>query len=274
MDKFNELLSIMDKQNDEEVEFFIDNNLDLLKVDPVKFISMHVAYYANQERPDKVLQVVEKYKSMPYISMEVEELLNSLKDEVTKAYSKTKHEVTKEDIRKALFSSNEENIAAACQHLSGLNIREYMDIIEDFLMSDIKYKYKTLALFILMDQGVTSEVKIKRGNRVFSILPASLEAPFEKDSYKEIKEIITKDIELPNDIMNATIECLNNVVIKSFPYDYLENEDLEYVAHVLSAVACKFYGEECSLEQIAFDYDKEEQEVSDLFNEFYKIVKD
>jgi hypothetical protein len=74
--------------------------------------------------------------------------------------------------------------------------------------------------------------------------------------------------------MNATIECLNNVVIKSFPYDYLENEDLEYVAHVLSAVACKFYGEECSLEQIAFDYDKEEQEVSDLFNEFYQIVKD
>ena len=274
MDKFNELLSIMDKQNDEEVEFFIDNNLDLLKVDPVKFISLHVTYYANQERPDKVLQVVEKYKSMPYISMEVEELLNSLKDEVTKAYSKPKHEVTKEDIRKALFSSNEENIAAACQYLSGLNIREYMDIIEDFLMSDIKYKYKTLALFILMDQGVTSEVKIKRGNRVFSILPASLEAPFEKDSYKEIKEIITKDVALPNDIMNATIECLNNVVIKSFPYDYLENEDLEYVAEVLCAVACKFYDEGYNLEQIACDYDKDEQEVRDLFNEFYKIVKD
>jgi hypothetical protein len=264
----------MDKGNDEEVEFFIDNNLsDLIKA-PVKLISAHVSYYAEKERPDKVLQVVEKYKSMPYISMEVEELLNNLKEEVTKAYSRPKHEVTKADLEKALLSSNEEKIASACQHLASLNIRDYMDLVEKFLLSDIKYKYKTLAVFILMDQGVTSEIKIKRGNRIFSLLPSSLEPPFEKETYRIVKNLIERNNEITSSISKASIECLNNIVIKAFPYDYLENEDSNYIADLLINLAKKFYDEEYDLELIAEKYNKPLQDVNDLFIEFDSIVKD
>lgn len=274
MKEYQELIELMSVGNDEEVEFYIGANLKTFLKDPIKIITTHVAYYAEKERPDKVLQVIEKYKSMPYISMEVEELLNSLKEEVTKAYSKPKHEVSKESLEKALLSSNEEQIAAACQHLATLNIRDYMDVIEKFLLSDIKYKYKTLAVFILMDQGVTSEVKIKRGKRTFTLLPASLEAPFEKDSYKEVKNIIEKNNQITSTISKAAIECLNNIVIKSFPYDYLENEDSLYIAELLISLAKKFYSEEYNLEYISQEYGKPLQDVNDLFLEFDSIVKD
>ena len=46
-------------------------------------------------------------------------------------------------------------------------------------MLDIPYKYKTLALFILIDQNVSLDIKVSKNNRIYTYKPSSLSLPFE-----------------------------------------------------------------------------------------------
>jgi hypothetical protein len=105
-------------------------------------------------------------------------------------------------------------------------------------------------------------------------LPSSLEPPFEKETYRIVKNLIERNNEITSSISKASIECLNNIVIKAFPYDYLENEDSNYIADLLINLAKNFYDEEYDLELIAEKYNKPLQDVNDLFIEFDSIVKD
>ena len=83
---FVEMKELINKQNDDEFEFFISNHQELLKEDPILFISNHVSYYAIKEDVNKVLEVISFYQNAPYISMTVEDLLKELKqNEIDKA---------------------------------------------------------------------------------------------------------------------------------------------------------------------------------------------
>ena len=99
---FNEMAELVNLQNEEEFLFFIDKNSDLLKVDPILFIGNHIAFYAEQENVNKAIEVVNHYKNSPYISMEVEDFLNEMLEELTSlniSNKKTNHlPISKDDI--------------------------------------------------------------------------------------------------------------------------------------------------------------------------------
>ena len=78
-----EMEELVNKQDEEEFLFFINNYQDeLLTADPVSFISFHVDFYALKDDINKTLEVVNYYKNAPYISMEVEDMLNELKNKL------------------------------------------------------------------------------------------------------------------------------------------------------------------------------------------------
>ena len=147
-----EQMDLLSNGSDEEgFLFFIDLHKDLLKENPIRFIGNHISFYANKEDVIKSLQVVEFYKSAPYISMEVEDFLNEMKEELLKLHSHKKNEYSLVEIERFLFSDDENKIVNALHFLSRKNIRTCLNLVKKFLVSKQLSKYKSLALFILVE---------------------------------------------------------------------------------------------------------------------------
>ena len=121
-----EMEELVNKQDEEEFLFFINNYQDeLLKEDPVAFISFHVDFYALKDDITKTLEVVNYYKNAPYISMEVEDMLNELKTKLERyrdSQNKGPKSKSNDELERELFSNNENAIASALTYLSKQNI--------------------------------------------------------------------------------------------------------------------------------------------------------
>lgn len=262
---FNEMAELVNLQNEEEFLFFIDKNSYLLKVDPILFIGNHISFYAEQEDVNKALEVVNHYKNSPYISMEVEDFLNEMLEELSSLNSHIKKDYDENQIRRMLFSSNEEARASALHFLSKQNIRNYIPLIQDYLLLDIPYKYKTLALFILIDQNVSLDIKVSKNGRIYTYKPSSLSLPFEDISYLACKKVIEENNNSRPDITKLAIELLNTIQIKMFP-DSLIEEDYELMGDILLDIARICMKEETQIDNIVIKH-----HITDLEELDYKV---
>ena len=214
---FEEMRKLINEQNEDDFVFFVSKNDYLLKIDPILFIGNHVSFYAEKENVTKALEVVSYYKNTPYISMEVEDFLNELKLELTKLNENNVKEYNFDKIRKMLFSKNEEALASALGYLSKQNIRYYIPLIKEFLLSEVAYKYKTLALFILVEQKVDEQIKVIKNGRIFTYNPSFLTLPFDSIEYKNCKKTIELLSQNKPYIGELAIELLNTIQIKEYP---------------------------------------------------------
>ena len=262
---FNEMAELVNLQNEDEFLFFIDKNAYLLKVDPILFIGNHISFYAEQEDVKKALEVVNFYKNSPYISMEVEDFLNEMYEELSSISSQNRKDYDEKQIRRMLFSSNEEARSSALHYLSKQNIRNFIPLIQDYLLLDIPYKYKTLALFILIDQNVSMDIKVSKNDRIYTYKPSSLTLPFEDDSYVNCKNVIEKNGSSRPDISKLAIELLNTIQIKIFP-DSLIDDDYELMADLLLDIARICMKEETQIDNIVIKH-----QITDLEDLDYKV---
>lgn len=267
---FEQMNHLLQKQNDEEFEFFVSNHQELLKEDPVLFISNHVSYYAYKEDINKVLEVINYYKNQPYISMTVEDLLNELKEEVEKLKISPKS-MSKADIIKNLKSNNEERIASSLDALSKLNIRSYIHEVEEFLLSGIKYKYKTLALFILIEQKYEKDIKLMKNGLIYTINPSYLELPFETYEYQECKRLLEEE-DIDPQIKNNAIEIMNICQIKEFPDSYLTLDNCLLMKDIFIALAKKYLLINDEIDSLVSKHKISKAKIEELMTELSKIV--
>ena len=268
---FIEMKRLINEHNEEEFLFFIDKNSYLLNVDPVLFIGNHVSFYADMEDVNKALEVVNYYKNSPYISMEVEDFLNELKEELSKLKNTSSKDYDEIRIRKMIFSSNDEARASALGYLSKQNIRNYIPLIQDFLLSDIAYKYKTLALFILVEQRVSIDIKVAKNGRIFTYNPSNLSLPFDDDNYLNCRKSIELLSSNRPDITKLSIELLNTIQIKMYPDSLIEN-DYVIIAEILIDMARICFHEESNIKEIVKKYQCNLEEIDYKVKEINKII--
>ena len=266
---FEQMESLSNGTDEDGFLFFVENNQDLLKKNPITFIGLHVSFYANQEDAVKALQVVEHYKSAPYISMEVEEFLNELKEKLLHLTEPTK-QYNDDDIKKFLFSKNENAIVSALHILSKKNIRSYLPLIKEFLLSNAKYKYKTLALFILIEQKVDEDITFDKDGLEYTINPSSNYLPFDQFDYLDTKAEIEKRNENTEVIENA-IEILNTVQIKNFPDTVLDIDEIELMADIFILISKSYLGETVSIQEIADKYEIQADKVEEIISQINEI---
>ena len=239
-----EMEELVNKQDEEEFLFFINNYQDeLLKEDPVSFISFHVDFYALKDDINKTLEVVNYYKNAPYISMEVEDMLNELKNKLERYRdSQNKGQKTKsnDELEKELFSNNENAIASSLTYLSNQNIRMYIPLLKKFLISsNVVYKYKTLVLFMLVEQKIDEEIDVDKDGLIYTITPSLLELPFDTYEYQLCKEEIEKTSD-DNSIKNIAVELLNTVQIKEYPSSFVDMDNIQLMKDIFIQMAISY----------------------------------
>ena len=269
-DLFLQMKELINKQNDEEFEFFVSNNQELLKIDPVLFISNHVTYYAIQENVNKVLEVISYYQNAPYISMTVEDLLKELKQNVEKLNA-PKKTITIDELKRNLLSKNEEKIASCFDYLSKVNIRMYLDVVKEFLLQDVSYKYKTLALFILIEQKIDQDVKVLKDGLVYTLNPNMLDLPFDTYEYQECKRIIDELNEDPQ-VKDYAIEIMNTCQIKEFPDSFLTLDNVEFMKAIFIHMAKSYLYLQSSLIELSRQYEISISKCEEIISELNRII--
>ena len=239
-----EMEELVNKQDEEEFLFFINNYQDeLLKEDPVSFISFHVDFYALKDDIAKTLEVVNYYKNAPYISMEVEDMLNELKNKLERyrdSQNKGQKSKSNDELERELFSNNENAIASSLTYLSKQNIRMYIPLLKKFLISsDVVYKYKTLVLFMLVEQKIDEEIDVYKDGLIYTITPSLLELPFDTYEYQLCKEEIEKT-SFDNSIKNIAVELLNTVQIKEYPSSFVDMDNIQLMKDIFIQMAISY----------------------------------
>lgn len=271
---FLEMKRLINEGNEEEFLFFISKNDYLLKIDPILFIGNHVSFYAEKENVTKALEVVSYYKNAPYISMEVEDFLNELKEELTFLTQTSSKEYDEMKIRKMLFSSNEEAIASSLGFLAKQNIRNYIPLMQDYLLSEVPYKYKTLALFILVEQKVSAELKVSKNDRIYTYNPSKLAMPFEDVNYLNCRKSIVNLASNRVDVLELANELLNTTQIKMFPDSLIDEYDYVLYSDIFLHLARMYMQEDVDLDALSSKYNLEKEELHNKIKEINKILLD
>ncbi len=269
--RFSILNTIVSSGNEDELKFFIDNNQDLLKVDPLLFISQHIMFYALKEQPSNVLSVIDHYKNAPYISMEVEDFLNELKEKFQKEYDKKDKKFNVENVEPYLLSKNEAKMLRALSYLSNVNIRNFLPLVKEFLLlNDIAYKYKTLALFILVEQKVDEVISVYKEGEILKINPINLKLPFDNEVYIEAKDYFSKTCD--SSLFDTALEALNTVHIRTFPDTILEEYNPHLIVDLCIDVVRKMILGNTLGEEIKEKYNLDDEEFLDILEKINAIL--
>lgn len=277
-----EMEELVNKQNEEEFLFFINNYQDeLLKEDPVAFISFHVDFYALKDDINKTLEVVNYYKNAPYISMEVEDMLNELKNKLERyrdSQNKGQRGKSNEELEKELFSGNENAIASSLTYLSKQNIRMHISLLKKFLASEeVLYKYKTLVLFILIEQKFDEEIDVNKEGLIYTITPSLMELPFDTYEY----ELCKKEIENSKDdtsIKNIAVELLNTCQIKEYPDSFIDMDNIKLMKEIFIQMAISYSNphsqsiDEKVIQDIGKKFSISPKEINEIINELNQAI--
>ncbi len=248
-------------QDDQVLQEFLSSYRDfLLKEDPLTTIGFHVDYFLQNERIFEALEVIEEYKSMPYISMEVEDFMNELKTRILEEKRHRSHHDSLTEIYTYLHSQNEEKMIYAINYLSKQNINLHLEEIAKFLKSDVAYKFKVLTLFILVEQHCTKTFKVKRQNDWFDFTPQEQQLPFERKAYKEFIKIVNQYHESVQ-AANMAKETINAIEIKNYPLSIFDVYRDDYVFALAYELNLGYLGLNHDIGKIALDFNKTTEEI-------------
>lgn len=189
------------------------------------------------KNPYEALALIEEELRMPYIEKTYEIKLQNLYDDLKYLKKAQSKEV---DIEEALFDDN--NAFLAVEMLRKANIRNYLDIIEQYLTSKENDTIKTLLIALLIEQEIYQEIKLKKDGLDIVFVPNQIELPQENEVIQEI----TKKIE--DDLMkypNIAIQCIDTLYAKAYlnlPFSYNESEASDLLQSIYEEVL-ESYGE-------------------------------
>ena len=143
----------------------------------------------------EALELVNSELAMPYVEKSFKETLLAFKEKIV-----TESMLVEQDTEKTLsptkvkeFLYSDENAQLAVLHLSKSNIRSYINLVQEYLLSDKRDRYIcSLLISVCIEQQVLDELTYMDGNVEIKFIPHYLELPHETDGFKKVEELFEK----------------------------------------------------------------------------------
>ena len=145
----------------------IENNRDiLLKDDPKKTMFLNIDLLILNNDFVRALKTLALFEELPYISIEIEELLPELKDYIYKSMNKKSSSITNADIIKSLNNyDNQEMLLRSLYEIEKRDYKPFFNDLKNILISEnVNDNIKTLILILLSEKKWNEELKIKKNN--------------------------------------------------------------------------------------------------------------
>lgn len=225
----------------------IENNREiLLKDDPKKTMFINIDLLVNNKDYVRALITLNFYEELPYISIEVEELLSALKKYIYKSMNKKINKKSDDDIIKDLNTSNNlELLMKSLIEIQQRDINVFLETLKDILKKEnYDETIKTFALLLLSEKRVMEEVTYVKGDITYNIVP------YELDPLPSAKEIEQKVFRYVSDkdvsVLNSMTSLISNYALKVYPDDiFVDGEEELIMAFYL--LAYKMYGKDLKL---------------------------
>ena len=204
----------------------IENNRDILEKDLSILIKIHIEILCLLSRFDEAYKELERYKNLPYVSQQVEELLADLpqyiRDEERKAFSNK--EMDDEQVRKLLRSKQLNDAIIALDIIRERDINKYLEDLKWAMVNHQTQSIRSFSLFVLVQKKINGNFKFKHIDKVIDVNPSLLTPPFVGEPFNTIVKRLSVEFKDPSVSENA-IQILSTHIMFIYPEDIPYSED-------------------------------------------------
>lgn len=175
--------------------------------------------------PYSAMKMIEDELNAPYLPRDFLAKLNDLKSKINIEKDGFKLDL---NAIKEYLSSSEDKQCIAVEELSKLNLREYEDIVSDYLLSKGSLRAKIMLVISLFKQESNHTYSILKGNKIYQFIPNNLIMPESSEYFLEVSNMLA-DYYLKNpDMLHLAKELLYDDYIMNLP-EHRDLKDTKYM---------------------------------------------
>ena len=253
----------------------IENNRKILESDLSLLMKVHIEILCLLNMFDKAYEEMEYYKNLPYVSQQVEEMLDILpkmiREEEKKQYASKN--LNDDELRKRLMSNDENLVLPSVDLLrdKDLNffLKEIKHILSDFPIQSIR----SFTLLLCVQKHLNQILSFNHMGTIIEVNPSELEPPFIGDEFNSFLRYLQSEVKDPVVSENA-IQIFSSFII----YIYPETVTISYpvLALALKQIAYEYLrmDDADTLEQACEEKNVSAKEVKELIQRIKSCVED
>lgn len=180
--------------------------------------------------PMEALKIIDDELKAPYVPSDILKTLNAYKSKIN-IENNNDFRLDEDVIRKYLHE-DEDKQCLAVQELSKLNLREYEDLISDYLLRKGSLKAKVMLILSLKEQESSKTYSILKDNEIIQFVPNDIVLPDSSEYYKESTKVLNEYYLKNPDMLNLAKELLYNDYIMNLP----KQRDIKDVKYITSKI--------------------------------------
>lgn len=185
---------------------------------------------------NKALSIVEEELRAPYLPKDFNEKLLSIYDNFHKNNTFIMNDEMIEDF---LYSTNEKQLIAVDQ-LNKKNLREYIDLCNEYLTSKGFINAKVLLVDSLIRQEIGEEIKMDKDGLLFEFIPKYQLPIEESDGYLSGKKHLNDYYLKEPSKAKIALDLLYKEMIMNLPINMNEEEGIEIAIKIIDYINCAF----------------------------------
>ena len=145
----------------------------------------------------KAQSIIEEELSMPYIPLDFEKELNNIAKDI-KASVKSKDIILDDEMLEEYLGGDDYRQILAINYLDSMNLRNYLPLINKYLIGNGNRECKCLLISSLIDQEINEEITVNKDGLEISFIPKYAEPIEMTDGYNSALNFIKEVFENEN----------------------------------------------------------------------------
>lgn len=171
---------------------------------------------------DDAKKIIDDELSVPYVPKDIQDELENLSN-IVKSNTFSFKSLTDEDIEKYLFMDSEHQLLAV-NELNKRNLRDYVELCNNYLCTDGFKNAKVLLIDSLINQEIGEEIKYLDSGLEYNYIPKYV-IPIEMSSgFKKALELIDKEFMKEPSMNILARDLLYKECLMALPINYEESE--------------------------------------------------
>lgn len=242
---------------------------------PVKCLKANFELRFILNEYDEAYKDADYFKSLPYVSQEVEEYLRTLDESIrfSERQSSIKTNYTDEEIEEILLGNGDEyeKISILTSFNDAKVIYHSQKIVKMISLSNSNI-VKTYGLMLLVKAKYPKEIPFSKNGVDYKIIPAKEVLPYERKEAKYLLSIIQKEMKDPS-LYNISKNILNNYMFEEFPTNPFKGKDLNAYFLALVNISLGYLHSKTDLNPLFEKYDVRQEEVTKISDSISETLK-
>ena len=215
----------------------IKSNRSELEKDLSILIKIHIEILCIIGKFEEAYEEMERYKNLPYVSQQVEELLASLPKYIREEERKmlSGKEMGDDQVKKLLHSPEMNDVIIGLDIVRERDVLIFLEDLKWLMINNPQQSLRSFSLFVLVQKNIEGVFKFKHIDRIIEVNPSLLTPPFVGEPFNGLVKRLSVEFNDPSISENA-IQILSTHIMFIYPEDiqYSDEEIIEALYQVSS----------------------------------------